>query len=690
MSNDATLTQREAASRDLWVRNQIAFLDGRSLPVAAHWAQPQSTQEVAEVVRASVAAGRKIVPLGAGSGVCGGVSAAGDELVLDLKRLTTVDVRADLGVARFGAGVMGRHAEEACNRHDCTIGHFPSSIACSTVGGWVAARGAGQLSSRYGKMEDICVGATAVLADGTIHSVTRGDPLLYEWLGNEGSLAVLTEVTLRIRPRRQGWTFACFLAPDLSMALHAAKQIVRQRPVPSLLRVYDPIDSRIALSHSKGRLAKQLPFMLAAPKLIRYGGDLLLRKCLIVVGWEGAGETWDRTCTATKAIGAALKLKDLGSRPGELWLARRHDVSFKQISILRSQHFADTFEVGCPWTRTESVYHAVREAISAEAVSMAHFSHAYTDGSAIYFSIAGRLDAYDRTWQRALRAASDAGATISHHHGVGRLKAPLMCRELGGTLRVLVEAKREHDPLGLLNPGCLGLPCEITEAPPHETFEGIDRGNGLWCGEVSSTVGGVERSLRKFGWTLGWSTSGKQTVRAILANDMCNVQSTRLGSAIDRVVALSGHLDDSTPFATRVTPRSATGPDLRRRILSGPHHVKSVTFRLARWPQRWLHLHGTFDEPIAVVRRLLTGPHEPWAAMVSGDRVDLWFAFDTPACKLLAEKVPWGAERDHEAPDETERGRGLAPLGWRPWDQLHDGVIVGLGVAGGWQVEVAQ
>ncbi len=684
--------EREAASRDLWVRNQIAFLQGQSAPSAADVVRPASVAELAVVVKEAVAAGRPIVPLGAGSGVCGAIACRGEELVIDLKALTDIDVDSARGIARFGAGVMGRHAEEACNRVGFTIGHFPSSIACSTVGGWVAARGAGQLSSRYGKIEDICVGATAVLPDGSTQTAWRGSRELAEWIGNEGTLALLTEVYLRIRPQRQGWTFTAYMAPNLGIALKAASLIIRQRPIASLLRVYDPIDSRIALSHSKGGLARKLPWMLAAPRAILTAGDLALRKCLVVVGWEGEGPAWDAARTASDAIAGALACRHLGSGPGEVWLARRHDVSFKQIAVLRSGYFADTFEVGCPWTRVEPVYNAVRKAISPGAVSMAHFSHAYTDGSAIYFSMAGKLDAYDATWTRALKAASDAGATISHHHGVGRLKAQRMIDELGGAHGALVQAKAEYDPAGLLNPGCLGLPSQPRTVPPHVGFAGLDVGNGLWCGPLSDTLGAIEATVRPRGWTLGAAANAQQTLGAWLANDLIDPQASQLGNARSRVVALEGTLADGTPFGTRVAPRFATGPDLRPRLLDGDHHVERATLRLVRQPQHWRHLYGEFDSPLDTARAMAATGIDIWASVVKGTRLDIWLACGTPGERAVANKVDWSAQQDESAPDAV-RGAHVARKGrFLPWKELAeaadpDAIIVGVEAAGGWLVE---
>lgn len=699
-----SLSERDAASRDLWVKNPIDFLRGRPTPIAAGVVRPRTTEEVAQWVREAGAQGRSLVPLGAGSGVCGGVRPGERDVVLDLKALDRVEVRPHESVIVCGAGVMGRHAEEAANRAGFTIGHFPSSIACSSVGGWVAARGAGQLSSRYGKIEDMCLGLTAVRADGEVRRLWRGSQALHEQIGCEGALGVITEVVLRVRPLRQGWTFCGFMANDLDQGLLAARQIVRQRPVPSLIRLYDPIDSRIALSHGSGTLMRHLDHLLTAPRLARWGGDKLMKQCLLVVGWEGADPARQAVSTAVQAIGAAMEMKNLGPGPGELWLARRHDVSFKQISVVRGGHFADTMEVACPWTDVARVYHEVRAAVAPEALSMAHFSHAYSEGGAIYFSMIGRVPAYERTWQRAMDAVDRSGATLSHHHGVGRLKAELLPRELGGVHRVLIDCKRDWDPQTLFNPGVLGLgggprPTEPEPAEPHRRRAGLDRANGLWTGDARARLGEVEAVARAAGWTLGVPVAAMQRVLGWLREDLVCAGATSLGSARDRLVALEGVLDDeeTTPFGTRVAPRTAVGPDLLPRLLTCGADIGQVTLRLVRRPQQWTHLRHECEAPLAVAQALVVGDHAPWAVQIQGRRVDVWMAAETPAERLLADAVVWPGERLTQQSkllgglrDSAQRDEAFEALHhavWRPFAELDGAHVVGLGPGGGWQVQ---
>jgi alkyldihydroxyacetonephosphate synthase len=141
-------------------------------------------------------------------------------------------------------------------------------------------------------------------------------------------------------------------------------------------------------------------------------------------------------------------------------------VSYRQSPLFASGGFVDTMEVASTWSRLLPMYEAVRGALSPHVFVMAHFSHAYPDGASIYFTFAGSsknddeaLRVYDRAWSDALAAVVGAGGTLSHHHGVGRSKAPAMRSEQGVAVDVVRELKRELDPRGILNPGAL-LPVE--------------------------------------------------------------------------------------------------------------------------------------------------------------------------------------------------------------------------------------
>jgi len=691
--------EREASARDCWPRNQLDYLAGEALPRAGGVVRPRSVEELVELARAAATAGQRLVPFGAGSGVCGAVRAGADDVVLDLKGLRGIELMPEHGVVRCGAGVMGRHLEDVLNRAGYTAGHYPSSIACSSVGGWLAARGAGQLSSRYGKIEDICVGATAVTPAGELVRARKGDRALAEWIGSEGALVAIAEAELTVRPLRSGWTVRGFEAPDLSTALELARDLTRARPIPSVMRVYDALDTRIALGGSKSKhssvgasTARLTRYSLALPRLTRWAVDRSLKDCLVIVGWEGDGPLQAAALDHALSHAGSLGVRDLGAGPGERWLKKRHDVSFKQMEVIHQGMFADTFEVACPWTLVETVYRAVVRGVSESAVGMAHFSHAYSEGCAIYFSFGGWAGDYEDTWRRAMDAAGDAGATLTHHHGVGRLKAGWLPLELGGLHPVLEDCKRRWDPSGRFNVGGLGLGGEVAgpASPPagrpargpkpHDWPMGVDARNGLWTGPPDQKLGSVEAAARRAGWTLGVSPEEATRVRDWLVADLVSAAGTAVGSARDHLVAASGLLEDGTPFGSRVTPRTAAGPWLLHAVLEDGLAIAKVTLRMARRPLKTARLRLEGPDALARARALLVGDRQAWAAHLDAAGASLWFPVETATDRAAVADLGAMAEQE---PDEA-----LSAGAWTPWYDLKPGdVVVGAGPSGGWRID---
>lgn len=504
LSDDAA--DRVAYARDLWPRHHLAVRAGN---VAQHRpgviAWPSSTEEVARLVRWAAKRGTPIVPFGAGSGVCAGVLPHEGNVIVDLKRLDRwrrFDPEApSLDVE---AGHMGMPLEEELGRRGFTLGHFPSSILCSTVGGWVAARSAGQNSGYYGKMEDMVAALECVTGEGevvTLRRRTHGPDLLPLVIGSEGTLAVVTSATLRLHaaPTVRGFTAWGF--PTTEQGWEAMRTMFQAGLRPAVCRLYDPFDAMLARMgavhgkdharrHEGGARAPGLGSTILRGLLRRPGlfnalidsqlGNKSLGGALLLCVFESEGDRPLRDAEEARRLlerTRALEAEYRGEGPARRWLEHRYAISYRQAPTIASGLFLDTMEVAAPWSKLGALYHGVRKALGESVFVMAHLSHAYPDGCCIYFSFAGSAapgaapggwDAacekvYDATWDRAIQAAIRAGGTLAHHHGVGRSKAPRLREELGAGIDAFRAIKRAFDPAGILNPGCLLPP--IAPAP---------------------------------------------------------------------------------------------------------------------------------------------------------------------------------------------------------------------------------
>jgi len=432
--------------RDWWPLAMKWALEGGVPGLPAFVATPESTAEVAAVLRICNEARVPVTAAGGRSGVCGASVPVHGGVVLDLTQMAGIvgvdDVSATVDVL---PGTFGDDFEDALRRTaNLTCGHWPQSIALSTVGGWLACRGAGQLSTRYGKIEDIVVGLEVVLADGTVIETggapraAAGPDLTQLFVGSEGTLGIITRATLRAHPvpdgRRTGaWGFATF-----ADGLEACRRILRRGATPAVLRLYDAAEAN--RSYQTGDQAVLLVMDEADPALVDATFTVVEH------------ETGDAT-----RLDAALV---------DQWWGHRNEVSALE-ALTRRGYVVDTMEIAGPWSALPRIYErtvAALQSVPGTVAATAHQSHAYTDGACLYFTFAAKPEPDEReryyvaAWDAAQRAVLDEGGALSHHHGVGLNRSRFVAQALGGGLDVLASVKQALDPNGILNPGKLGLP----------------------------------------------------------------------------------------------------------------------------------------------------------------------------------------------------------------------------------------
>jgi len=436
-----------AHGRDSWVMSVLAGMRGKGAKPACV-VRPRDTDGVARVLRYATEKRVPVVPFGAGSGVCGGVLPDPTAIVLDLRGLAALlEVNSPALLARVQAGMMGNHFEAALNEKGFTAGHFPQSIDISTVGGWVATRSAGQFSTRYGSIEDLLAALEVVLADGSIvrtrpaPRAAAGPDLKQIFLGSEGTLGVVTEVTLRIHPLPPSRRLSAFHFPTLDFGLEAIRDFIRAGWRPPVVRLYDAVES-----------ARNFPG--SAPE----GTSLLLLLS------EGPATLTDAEMAACAAACAQQKGTAAGEGPVEHWLSHRNSVPGFE-PFLQKGIVVDTIEIAATWDDILAVYRdavAGMKEVPGVMAASAHSSHSYSTGTNLYFTFAARPadanameETYRRCWDATMRATLAHGGTIAHHHGIGRVRREWLREELGTSLDVLRALKRALDPLGVLNPGVL-------------------------------------------------------------------------------------------------------------------------------------------------------------------------------------------------------------------------------------------
>lgn len=441
---------RAAHARDWWPDAILRERSGEAPVLPAAVVRPSSAEQVALVLAWADRTGRTVVAYGGGSGVCGGAQAIPGAIALSTRALTGIDIDEQTLTVRAGAGVMGPDLEAALAARGLTLGHFPQSIDISTVGGWCATRSAGQKSGAYGRIDDMVLGLDVVLAGGRIvrfpprAGSSAGPDLMRLFVGSEGTLGVITRATLKVRPAPGDVRFAACSFDTFAAGLDAMQSIAHGPAVPAVTRLYDETDAGIA-------------FRERAP-----GGSVL------IVRHEG--DDIQRESRFVRDAVAAAGGRDADAALAESWWEHRNDAvaTFGKImreGMLGPTAAVDTMEISGAWP-AGGLYDAVRAALQPHAdVVACHASHIYPHGVCLYFTFvvlnspgdAATRSRYDAAWRAGMRAALDAGAAITHHHGIGLVRAPWMAEQMGEGMHVLRAVKAALDPNGIMNPGKAGL-----------------------------------------------------------------------------------------------------------------------------------------------------------------------------------------------------------------------------------------
>jgi alkyldihydroxyacetonephosphate synthase len=449
-------TEVAEASRDWWPLALHWALAGTVPQLATCVARPRSTAEVAHVLRVCNEHAVPVTPAGGRSGVCGAAVPAFGGVVLDMTGLAGIaEVDAVSGVVEVLPGTFGPDLEdELRSRHDLTVGHFPQSFDLATVGGWIASRGAGQYSTRYGKIEDMVVGLEAVLADGTTvrtggaPAAAVGPDLTQLLVGSEGTLAVITRAWLRAHPVPDHEVRAAYFFDSFADGLEVCRRVLRGGATPAVLRLYDAEEA------ARGHGGDGTQHLLLA---LDEGERTLIEPGMAILD-EAADD-----------LGGTAAPVDLVAD----WLEHRNDTSALQ-ALTRRGYVVDTMEIAAPWSVLGAVFDRTRAALLAVPTTVAatcHLSHSYLDGACLYFTFAATPEpediesTYRDLWDAGQRAVLDAGGNLSHHHGIGINRHRFVRQALGSGLDVLAGIKRALDPVGILNPGKLGLDSSFGPEP---------------------------------------------------------------------------------------------------------------------------------------------------------------------------------------------------------------------------------
>lgn len=413
-----------------------------------------------------------VIPFGGGTSVVGGVRPEtgnhGTVIAVSFDNMADLIAVDDVNMtATMGPGITGPTLERLLKTRGFTLGHYPQSWERATIGGYVATRSAGQASAGYGRSNEMverlkvaCVNRDFSL--GRAPGSAAGPDLRQLFIGSEGILGLITEVTLRIRRLPNETRLEGVMFPSYEAGLDAIREMVARRATADVMRLSDPEESLTNLTMATdGAKASALNSYLKLRKVA--GGSLA------IFSWEGThtqvGARRDESWRVMRKFGAV----SLGAAVGKGWEHGRFSGPYLRDALLDRGYLVETLETATGWRELpalrSSVTKAIRDALPGNGPGpwvMSHLSHVYETGGSLYITIIANRDDEDAVaqWQRAKAAASDAivaaKATITHHHAVGRDHVPWMAAEIGSDgMELLAAIKQELDPTGILNPGVL-------------------------------------------------------------------------------------------------------------------------------------------------------------------------------------------------------------------------------------------
>jgi len=414
--------------------------------------RPRNAEEVSALMRFASREGMPVVPRGGGTGLCGGAVPIRGGMVMDLSRMDRIkEIRVNDLYCVVEPGVVYDHLNDALAPRGFFFPPTPGSGEACTIGGMVATNASGMKAVKYGATRDYVLGLEVVLADGSLIHVgtntiknSSGYQLERLFVGSEGTLGIITEVTLKVAPRplRAAMVLAAF--DSLESAGACVSNLISVPLIPSATELMDDVCIR------------------AVNKAVNAGLPDAQAICMIEV--DGGPETVARELKVAEDVAVRsgafhVQVSDDGRQMAK-WTSARKSVMSALSRLgddLVSVSLADDMAV--PVSKVPEAVVAFHRIAEENRVIVGTYGHA-ADGNLHTKMLLDPCS--EDSWKRGERAVGQIydtvialGGTVTGEHGVGISKAPYMMRERPDAWRTMLAIKNALDPQNILNPGKL-------------------------------------------------------------------------------------------------------------------------------------------------------------------------------------------------------------------------------------------
>lgn len=419
----------------------------------------KSAQEVAKILKFANQHGINIVPRTGQSATEGGLeTAVENSIVVDGSQMNKIIKIDPYNMqATVQCGVPLQKLDDLLREQGYTTGHSPQSKPLAQLGGLVATRSIGQLSTLYGGIEDMVVGVEAVFPNGEITRIKNvprraaGPDIRHVVIGNEGALCYITEVTVKIfKFFPENNVYLGYTLDNMKTGFEILREVMVNGYRPSVARLYDPEDADYHFSHfSDGQCV--LIFTVEGPKPITEATADAIRGII-----EKSG-----VCTPVEPKLIQRWFENLNWDPNDLEVEKRE--------IIETKNICNTTEVSANWGQIHEIYEVCMERIKNEIPDLtmlgAHSSHSYLNGTNIYFvyfynvvncGADEEISKYHLPIKKiVVEETIKRGGSMCHHHGVGKHRTQWIKDEYGSSYYILKTLKDAFDPNGIMNKGTI-------------------------------------------------------------------------------------------------------------------------------------------------------------------------------------------------------------------------------------------
>jgi alkyldihydroxyacetonephosphate synthase len=443
---------------------------------------PESDADVAHLVEAAVRHGVVLIPYGGGTNVTDALRCPEHEtrtiISVDMKRMNRIRWIDPVNrLACIEAGAVGRHIASQLKDYGFTIGHEPDSIEFSTLGGWVATRASGMKKNRYGNIENIVLDLTAVTAQGVLErrqAAPRESVGLEprHWMfGSEGTLGIITSAVVKLFPLPEVQSYDSVLFHDFSAGLRFMYELAQEGDWPASVRLVDNVQFQFSLAlkpvstglkAAKSKLEKALVM-----GLMGFDPNRLVA-CTFV--FEGSADDVARQQRRVKRLAKKHQGMLAGGENGSRGYQLTFGIAYIRDFVLDHWVLAESFETSVPWSQLEDLVESVKKRIYSEHAALglpgkpfvtARVTQIYETGACVYFylayyykGVANPTEVYLDLETAARDEVLRCGGSLSHHHGIGKLRRKFMPQiASGGTLACQAIAKQALDPTNVFANG---------------------------------------------------------------------------------------------------------------------------------------------------------------------------------------------------------------------------------------------